>query len=91
VRVTGILPPPAFINVNFSQLAGGTIVFNATNGATNGPYNLLTSTNLSLPLGQWTSVATGNFDANGNLNGQTGVSVTVNSASPQQFYILVGL
>jgi len=35
-------------------------------GSTNGPYYVLTSTNLALPRNQWTRSAVGQFDSNGN-------------------------
>ncbi|HEY3761520.1 MAG TPA: autotransporter-associated beta strand repeat-containing protein [Verrucomicrobiae bacterium] len=84
VSVASVLPPPAVSSVNYSQVTSGILVFNATNGATGGPYTLLTSTNVALPLSQWTVAAAGNFDGSGNL---TGLSVT-NTVKPQQYYIL---
>ena len=55
------------------------------NGLTNGTCLLLSSTNVSLPLGQWTRVLTNAFDQNGNLNLSTNV---VNPGDPRRFYIL---
>ena len=73
--------------VDYSALSTGTITFNAKNGAMNGSFAILMSTNLATPLSQWTSIATGNFDGSGNL---TAFPVTVNPALPQQFYVLQG-
>ena len=56
-----------------------------TNGAAGGQYILLQSTNVALPLAQWTPVLTNNFDGNGNLNLSTNV---VDPADTQNFYIL---
>jgi hypothetical protein len=84
ISVTSVGPPPALTNVDFSQLSNGTITLNAINGAPNGPVNVLTSTNLALPLSSWTTVTSTTFDGNGNLN----LPITVNSALPQSFYIL---
>jgi hypothetical protein len=84
ISVITALSPPAISSVNYSQVQNGILTFNATNGAVDGSYVLLTSTNLTLPLNQWTVAATGNFDGSGNL---TGLNVT-NSVGPQQFYIL---
>jgi len=39
-----------------------------------------------LPLAQWTTVTTGNFDGNGNFNYT--VSGTLTSGQPQQFFLL---
>ena len=66
-------------------LSGTNLVFNATNGLAGAPFNLLTSTNVALPLSQWTTNATGAFDSNGNIVNFTN-GITPNT--PQQFYIL---
>lgn len=84
VKVVTVLPPPDISSVNYSQVQSGILTFNATNGAAGGPFELLTSTNLALPLNQWITVANGNFDGSGDL---TGLSVT-NTVGPQRFYIL---
>jgi hypothetical protein len=84
IRVTGVLPPPAFSQVDFSQLANGSITLNAINGALNGPVTVLSTTNLTLPLSSWTTVTTGNFDGSGNYS----VSVTADPAAPQEYYLL---
>jgi hypothetical protein len=64
---------------------GSALTITATNGTLNGTYYLLTSTNIALPLSQWTPVLTNVFDGSGNLNLTTNV---VNSSNVQQFYIL---
>lgn len=84
VSVVTVLPPPTISSVNYSQAQNGILTFNATNGAVGGSYELLTSTNLALPLSQWATAATGSFDGSGNL---TGLNVT-NTVGPQRFYIL---
>lgn len=73
--------PPATTGVNFS---GGNLVWHGTGGTPNWNYYILSSTNLALPLAQWSVSATNRFDAGGNFN-------CTNAASPngpQQFYIL---
>jgi autotransporter-associated beta strand protein len=65
------------------------LVLNGTNGQTGGTYYLLGSTNLALPLSQWTPVATNVVSTNG-ANGAftfTGTN-TVHSGVGQQYYIL---
>jgi len=86
VVVTGLVPPPSITTVDFSNLAGGTLVFNATGGGINQPFAILTSTNLTLPMNQWSTAATGNFDGSGNL---TGFSFSVDPTHAQSFYRLV--
>jgi hypothetical protein len=48
-------------------------------------YTLLQSTNLALPLPQWTPVLTNNFNGSGVLNLSTNI---VNPNSADEFYIL---
>ncbi len=85
VRLTGVLPPPAISHIDFSGLASGYLYINATNGAPGGAVSVLTSTNLALPLSQWSVLGTGNFDASGNLSN---FYVPVDNTQPQSFYIL---
>jgi len=75
--------PPAFSSVAPS---GSDLVLNATNGTPNASVTVLTTTDLTLPLAQWTTVTTGNFDGNGNFNYT--VSGTLTSGQPQQFFLL---
>ena len=84
ITVTGALPPPSIHNADFSALASGTITLNAINGAPNGPVNVLTTTDLTLPVSSWTTVTTTVFDASGNLS----VPITVDPAQTQSFYLL---
>ena len=84
VTVTGTYKP-ALTKVDFSFLASGYLTFNAVNGAPNGGFAILTSTNAALPLSQWTSIATGTFDGSGNLSNQY---VTVDPSLPQAYYVL---
>lgn len=60
-------------NLTGIQLNGITLTITATNGTAGGRYVLLQSTNLALPLAQWTPVLTNNFDGSGNLNLSTNV------------------
>jgi hypothetical protein len=64
--------------------SGGNLIFSGTNGAPGSPYWVLSSTNLAVPLAQWTPVFTNNFDANGRFS-YTNVP---GPTRPQQFFIL---
>lgn len=64
---------------------GTTLTMTATNGTGGGQFVLLASTNLILPLNQWTPILTNNFTGNGSLNLSTNV---INPNSPQEFYLL---
>jgi fibronectin-binding autotransporter adhesin len=76
---------PRISGVDFSTLSGGSITLNAINGLPGGSVNVLTSTNLTLPLSSWTTNATTTFDGSGNL---TGFGITVDPALPQSYFIL---
>lgn len=56
------LAPPGFSSVS---LAGTNLVIAGTNGPANGSYTVLSSTNVALPLSDWVSLVTNQFDASG--------------------------
>ena len=74
--------PPRITGIG---LNGPTLTLTATNGLPNEGYALLSSTNVALPLNQWTPVLTNKFDGSGNLNLSTNV---INPGDAQRFYIL---
>ena len=86
IRVLTVLPPPSISSVDFSGLAGGSIIIHGANGISGGPAVVLTSTNLLTPLASWTQAASGNFDGSGTYT----PTITVDPAAPEQFFILVG-
>jgi len=61
---------PNLFQLGFSSIAiaGNNLVFNATNGAAGGTYILLTSTNLTIPFGDWSPVTTNTLESNGNFS-----------------------
>jgi autotransporter-associated beta strand protein len=76
--VTGVVP----VITRFS-LSGSSLVISGTNGLAGEQYNVLTTTNLALPLSNWTVLPTNTFTAGGfNLTN------TVNATAPRSFYIL---
>jgi len=78
---TPALPPPHVVQ---ASIAGGNVVFSGTNGLPGGTYEVLSSTNLAMPLTNWTQVGAGHFDGNGNFS----VSNALNASDPQRFYLL---
>ena len=78
----GAIVPPAIHSIT---IAGGQIIINGSNktGSGGGSYHLLSSTNLLVPLANWTIVTSGSFDASGNFS-------TTNSGgtNSQKFFIL---
>jgi hypothetical protein len=80
-----LIPPPQPGIINMT-LSGTNLVLNGTNGMATGIYHLLTSTNLTLALNRWSSVATNVLTANGNFT-ITATNV-VKPKSVSQFYVL---
>jgi hypothetical protein len=70
------------------SIAGGNVTISGTNAQAGATYYLLTSTNLLLPLSQWTAVST-NVAAGANNFIFIGTNA-VSPNSPKQFYILSG-
>ncbi len=85
ISVIAILPGPHFTQIDSSQLLNGTLIINATNGQPSGNYNVLSSADITLPVTNWTPVASGTFDNNGALNS---VNLSVDPNAPQEFFLL---
>jgi hypothetical protein len=65
------------------SITGGNIIISGTNNTgAGGSYSLLTSTNVALPLTNWTLLTTGTFDGSGNF------AVTNAASGNRSFYIL---
>ena len=81
--VTVLVPNPPQIG-GISSFTGNALVLQGSCGSTNGGYYywLRSSTNLNLPLINWSIVATNSFDAYGNFSNQ----IPVPPGSPQLFY-----
>jgi len=65
-------------------LSGNNFIFSGSNGVPNWPYSVLASTNVALPLTNWTPVLSNTFDPGGNFN----FTNPANAAMPQTFYLL---
>lgn len=77
-----LMTPPRVTNF---QLLGGNMVFSGTNGNAPGtPFYLLASTNLTLPLVDWTVVATNQFGPGGGFLCTNNLDLS----QPQEFYLL---
>jgi hypothetical protein len=66
------------------NLTGGNFSFSGTGGTPNWNYDVLTTTNLALPVSDWSNASSGQFDPTGNFN----VVIPINPVSAQQFYLL---
>lgn len=74
--------PPSIGTITIS---GGNIIISGTNNlGAGGTYHVLSSTNLSLPLANWTVLTNGTFDGNGNFS----ITNAVDSTKPIGFYLL---
>jgi hypothetical protein len=80
--VIPVSPRPLITGIN---VHGTTLVMTAANGADGGQFVLMGSTNLLLPLNQWTPILTNNFDESGNINLVTHI---INPNIPLEFYFL---
>jgi hypothetical protein len=78
------IPLPTPVITSFS-LAGTNLVFNVANSITGGVFTVLMSTNISLPLTNWTAVAT-NIATNGSF--MLTATNAVNPDAPGGFFIL---
>lgn len=72
---------PAINNYN---LGTGNFSFSGTGGTPNWNYDVLTSTNLALPLLNWSNTTSGQFDASGAFE----VNLPAEPTTPQRFYLL---
>ena len=74
-------PPPVIQSL---EIAGGSVVLHGTGGNPNAQYLVLSSTNLTLPVMQWTSSAPNDFDGGGKFSSTN--ATTVNA--PVEFFRL---
>ena len=85
IQVVAAPAAPAFAHIDYTKGTQGIIGFNATNGTPGAAYTLMMTTNLALPLNQWTTVSSGNFDGSGDI---TGLYITNQPPGSQAFFIL---
>jgi hypothetical protein len=67
-----------------SAFLGTNLVFGGSDGAAGYGYSILSSTNLALPLTNWSLAATGVFNSDGNF----AVTNILPPGAPQRFYDL---
>ncbi|HZI31864.1 MAG TPA: hypothetical protein VFF11_05960, partial [Candidatus Binatia bacterium] len=68
---------------NNPQIVGGNLILSGSGGTNNGPYHVLTTTNLTTPLLSWDVLTNGTFDASGHFSSTNAVGT-----ARQQFYII---
>jgi len=75
--------PPSLSSI---LVSGTNITLTSTNGSAGGQVIVLTTTNLALPVNQWTPLTTNNYDGTGSFSYT--VTGALTSGLPQQFYRL---
>lgn len=78
--VVSINPPV----INQAGVSAGDFTMSGTGGTPNWTYSVLTSTDVTLSMAQWSVVATGQFDASGNFAFNT----PMNPGEGQRYYLL---
>ncbi len=78
------LPAPGKPVITSAQVINGAFVFSGTNGTPGQTNFVLTTTNLTLPLNQWTLASTNVFPASGPFF----ITNPIDPNSPQMFYLL---
>jgi hypothetical protein len=63
-------------------VSAGNLIFSGSNGIADATYQVLTSTNLLLPLASWTVINTDTFDATGAFS----ITNPIDSGTRQRFY-----
>lgn len=66
------------------KILGGDLVFSGSNGVPGGTYYVMTTTNLTAGLANWTTIATNTFDPGGNFD----VVNSLATNTGRQFYLL---
>ena len=64
--------------------SGTDIIFSGTGGVANGGFSVVSSTNVTYPLGTWPVAQTGSFDGSGNYS----VTIAITPGEPQRFFAL---
>jgi T5SS/PEP-CTERM-associated repeat protein len=78
IEVVGVAAPK-FATIT---LSGTNVIIAGTDGTPNAPYAVLTSTNVALPVINWTSIATNQFGPGGEFSFTNGIAPGI----PQLFY-----
>jgi len=76
-----VKPHPTIVS---ASLTGANFIVSGTNGFIGAAYRLLGTTNLALPPGQWTALATNTFGTNGSFT----VTNPIKAGSLQRFFIV---
>jgi len=78
----GSVPASTPATITYTALSGTNLIMSGTGGVATSGYTIVTTTNLSTPLTNWTVWTTGTFDGGGNFN----VTNLIDPAAPQSFF-----
>jgi hypothetical protein len=81
VLTSAVHPQPQITAVT---QAGNSLTFSGVNGFANGPFNVLTSQDVSAPLSTWTVAGSGVFGPGGSFS----FNATIDPTKLQQFFIV---
>ena len=70
--------------ITSTRTSSGNLVFSGSDGTADGTYHVLTSTNLTTPIANWTPIATNLYYASGNFS----VTNPLQYNSSAQFYVI---
>jgi hypothetical protein len=79
-----VVAAPSQPVVNSVRVSSGNLIFSGTNGTASNSYSVLTTTNLTTPLTNWTSLVTNSFDGTGAFS----VTNAISGGTPQRFYTI---
>jgi hypothetical protein len=79
--LSGPAASPNPVTITSVSLVGSTLTLSGTNGVASITYHVLTTTNLSLPVTNWTVVTNGTYSGNG-----FSIPVTISTNDHQQFF-----
>jgi hypothetical protein len=79
-----VVAAPSQPVINSVTVSGSSFIFSGTNGRANSNYVVLTSSDVAVPLINWTVLLTNTFDTNGAFHATN----TISAGNPQQFYCI---
>lgn len=77
-----VVAGPTALNIGGLTRSGTNLIYNVSGGSAGGTWKQLTSTNVALPLANWTTNRSGIFDGLGNASLTNGI----NPAEPQRYF-----
>jgi hypothetical protein len=76
--------PPTQPTIGTTTLTAGNLNIAGSGGTPNGTFSVMTNSDLTVPVANWTQATTGTFDASGNFS----ISLPVSTSNPQLFYLI---